>query len=638
MLAPILQQTHTPLSVNETVFTSGTVTSTSNIADALDLAAVLNASQAISSEIERDRLISTLLTTVMQMSGASQCVLMLQNESDLTVQAQAKLTELGEIETQVLLHSPVPLSDIVPISLVNTVKRNLEPAVITDATEHPQLVNDAYIQAQQPKSLLCCPILHQGKLLGIVYLENNLVIGAFTRDRVELLNLLCAQAAISWENARLYRQSQEAFVQLRDRENRLQNLAANIPGMVYRFCLAPDGSTSTPYVSSGCLDLYELEPTDVMTGKYSVAAMHHPDDDAAVQQALMTSRQNLTPFVETWRIITPSGKVKWLQSAARPEKQADGSVIWDGVVLDISDRKQAEAAVLKKSQELEQALTELQNTQLQMVQNEKMATLGNLVAGVAHEINNPIGFLNGSINNLKDYLQDLFEHLAFYQEQQPPNEVVRDNAEDMDIEFLLVDLPKLTNSMQGATNRIKGISNSLRIFSRADTEYKVRANLHEGLDSTLLILKYRLKANDLRPAIEVVQNYGDLPEVKCFPGQLNQVFMNILANAIDMFDEMAQQTTFADLTNNPQKITIQTAIGTEPNEVEIRITDNGKGMSEGVKSRVFDHLFTTKGVGKGTGLGLAIAHQIVTQTHSGQLMAESTLGQGSEFIIHLPIA
>ncbi|MGP1387320.1 MAG: trifunctional serine/threonine-protein kinase/ATP-binding protein/sensor histidine kinase [Thainema sp.] len=642
LLTPILRQTRTPLSVNETVFAPETIastsSSTSSISDAIDLAAVLNASQVISSEIELDQLVSTLLLTVMQMSGASQCVLMLLNGSDLTVQARSELTELGRIETEVL-HPPVLLSDSRsgPISLVNMVKRSLEPAVITNATQHPHLINDVYIQTQQPKSLLCCPILHQGKLLGMVYLENNLVTGAFTRDRVELLNLLCAQAAISLENARLYQQSQQALVQLRDNETRFQNLAANIPGMVYQFCLAADGSTSTPYVSSGCRDLYELDPADVMAGKSSVAAMHHPDDDAAVYQSLMESIKNLTPFIEEWRIITPSGQVKWLQSAARPEKRADGSVVWDGVVLDVSDRKRAEAAVLKKSQELEQALAELQTTQLQMVQNEKMATLGNLVAGVAHEINNPVGFLNGSITNAKDYVHDLFEYLETYHQHQAPTAPVTALAEEIDLDFLLKDLPTLLDSMKRATDRIKSISTSLRTFSRADTEHKINANLHEGIDSALLILKYRLKGNEHRPAIEVIQNYGELPEIACFPGQLNQVFMNILANAIDVFDEMAQQLSFAELQAHPQQITMQTAMRPEYNRVEIRIRDNGKGMTDDVKTRIFDHLFTTKDVGKGTGLGLAIAHQIVTETHGGSLSVESELGQGSEFCIRLPI-
>ncbi len=190
-------------------------------------------------------------------------------------------------------------------------------------------------------------------------------------------------------------------------------------------------------------------------------------------------------------------------------------------------------------------------------------------------------------------------------------------------------LPKLLDAMIGANNRIQSISNSLRTFSRADTDYKVTANLHEGLDSTLLILKYRLKAKEHRPAI------GNIPPIKCFPGHLNQVFMNILANAIDMFDEMAQTSTFAELQAHPQQITISTeAIA---NQVYIKIRDNGKGISTEVQGKIFDNLFTTKGVGKGTGLGLAIARQIVEERHGGTIEVNSRLEKGTEFVISIPI-
>ncbi|NEO26277.1 MAG: hybrid sensor histidine kinase/response regulator [Kamptonema sp. SIO4C4] len=297
-----------------------------------------------------------------------------------------------------------------------------------------------------------------------------------------------------------------------------------------------------------------------------------------------------------------------------------------------------EEQVKNRTAELQVALEKLQQSQLQIIQSEKMASLGNLVAGVAHEINNPINFLNGSISNGKDYIQDLLEYIELYQKHHPDAAApVLEKAEDVDLEFVIEDLPKLLNSMGRATDRIKSISNSLRTFSRADTEHKVSANLHEGIESTLLILKYRLKANEHRPAIQVLQTYGELPEIECFPGQLNQVFMNIFANAIDMFDEMAQQSSFAELEANPQQITIQTTTLPEQQQVEIRIQDNGKGISEEVRARIFDRLFTTKGVGEGTGLGLAIARQIITETHGGKITVESTPGKGSTFIIQLPL-
>ncbi|MGP1385667.1 MAG: hybrid sensor histidine kinase/response regulator [Thainema sp.] len=301
--------------------------------------------------------------------------------------------------------------------------------------------------------------------------------------------------------------------------------------------------------------------------------------------------------------------------------------------------KRLEQRVAERTAELQAALDQLSRYQLQLIQGEKMASLGSLVAGVAHEVNNPIGFLNGSINNAKEYVQDLLDYIELCQQhhQDEADPVVK-KAEEIDIEFLAEDLPKLLDSMQGATDRIKSISTSLRTFSRADTEYKVCTDIHEGIDSTLLMLKYRIKADEHRPAIDIIQEYGELPQVECFPGQINQVFMNILANAIDVFDEAAQSYSFDELKSKPQKIEIQTRSVSERKLVEIRIRDNGKGMTEDVKARIFDQLFTTKDVGKGTGLGLAIAHQIVTEKHNGTLEVKSELGHGTEFIIQLPIA
>jgi signal transduction histidine kinase len=298
---------------------------------------------------------------------------------------------------------------------------------------------------------------------------------------------------------------------------------------------------------------------------------------------------------------------------------------------------QAEAArqeAQQQAQQLQITLHQLQKSQAQMVQSEKMSALGNLVAGVAHEINNPIGFLNGSLHHLQGYMKDLLGHLALYQQHYPnPATAIQENTEEIDLEYVSEDLPKILNSMQGATDRIKGISVSLRTFSRADTDRTVQANLHEGLDSTLLILKYRIKANEHRPEIKVVQEYAQLPLVECFPGQLNQVFMNILANAIDIFDEMAQTQSFEMIQS--QTITIRTAIVHQ--HIHISIADNAGGMSEAVKAKIFDHLFTTKDVGKGTGLGLAIAKQIIVETHGGHLRVDSELGRGTVFTIEIPI-
>ncbi len=304
--------------------------------------------------------------------------------------------------------------------------------------------------------------------------------------------------------------------------------------------------------------------------------------------------------------------------------------------------EELESRVEARTTELTKTFNDLQQMQLSVVQVEKMSSLGNLVAGVAHEINNPIGFLHGSVHHANTYITDLLDHLALYEqqtkqqaEQQAKQQaIIQDHAETIELDFLRSDLPKLLTSMSGAIDRIKNISTSLRSFSRADTEHLILANLHECLDSTILILSYRLKADEHRPAITVNLNYGDIPRVHCFPGQLNQVFMNLLANAIDMFDEVAQTQSFSSI--QPQQITIHTQI--TDRQVQIQIQDNGVGMQEEVKAKIFDHLFTTKGVGKGTGLGLAIARQIITDKHDGELTVESILGQGTTFMISMPIS
>ncbi|MEG4571439.1 response regulator [Microcoleus sp. N3A4] len=293
-----------------------------------------------------------------------------------------------------------------------------------------------------------------------------------------------------------------------------------------------------------------------------------------------------------------------------------------------------EQQVEKRTTELSQTLDHLKQTQVQLIQHEKLSALGNLVAGVAHEINNPIGFIAGNLNEAQQTVQDLVAHLNLYRTQASANDIA-DHAEAIDLDYLIADLPKMIDSMKMGCDRLCNISTSLRTFSRADKDYKVPFNIHEGINSTILILKHRLKANELRPAIEVITEYGNLPKIDCFPGQLNQVFINIIANAIDALDESNIGQSFQEIETNPSRIKITTSL--ENQRVKITIADNGKGMSEEVKQKIFDHLFTTKEVGKGTGLGLAIARQIVVEKHGGTIEVNSVLREGTEFTIFLPV-
>jgi len=298
-----------------------------------------------------------------------------------------------------------------------------------------------------------------------------------------------------------------------------------------------------------------------------------------------------------------------------------------------------EKQVEQRTIDLTQAIKKLRSSQMQLVQQEKMAGLGNLVAGVAHEINNPLGFISGNIEILKESLVDLSAIIQAYSQECPePSPHLAEKIESADLDFLLEDIPQLIESMQKGVQRIANISISLRTFSRTDTYIKKELNLHDGLDSTLLILKYRLKANEHRPAIKIVRNYGDIPEIKCYPGQLNQVLMNILANAIDVLDEKSQKSSFKEIEKNPNLISITTGISENKKNIFIAIMDNGTGMPETTRAKIFEQGFTTKPVGKGTGLGMAIAREIVEEKHGGTITCISELGTGTTFAIGLPIS
>ncbi|MBN3949685.1 MAG: HAMP domain-containing histidine kinase [Nostoc sp. NMS7] len=299
----------------------------------------------------------------------------------------------------------------------------------------------------------------------------------------------------------------------------------------------------------------------------------------------------------------------------------------------IDELKEYQNKLEERSLELEMMLLNLQ-----IMQN-KMSSLGTLVADVAHEINNPVGFIAGNLAPAQEYIDNLLHVIELYQQTYPKaSQKIQETIKVIDLEYVREDLPKLISSMKEGTDRISNISNSLRTFSRADTEQKVLFNLHEGINNTLLILKHRLKANKIRPVIEVVKDYGKFPLVECFPGQLNQVFMNLLANAIDALDESNSGLSFNEIKANPNQITIHTALIEDTNHALIQIQDNGVGISAEVQQKMFEHLFTTKPVGKGTGLGLSIAYQIIVQKHRGTLKVNSVLGEGSKFIITIPIS
>jgi two-component system, NtrC family, sensor kinase len=282
----------------------------------------------------------------------------------------------------------------------------------------------------------------------------------------------------------------------------------------------------------------------------------------------------------------------------------------------------------QRTNEVNQALESLKQAQLHLVQGEKMAALGQLVAGIAHEINNPVNFIHGNLTYVKQYTQDLLEFVQLYQKHYPnPVDEIRKRAKALDLEFLQADLVKVLDSMAMGSDRIRDLVLSLRNFSRLDESELKPVDIHAGIDSTLVILQHRLKGRPDFPAIEIIKDYKQLPEVECYPSQLNQVFMNILSNAIDALEESAIASP---------TITIRTS-AIDTNWVTVCIADNGVGIPEPIRSKLFDPFFTTKPVGKGTGLGLSISYQIVTEKHRGNIECHSTAGQGTEFVIRIPM-
>ncbi|MEG4082486.1 PAS domain S-box protein [Microcoleus sp. POL10_C6] len=370
----------------------------------------------------------------------------------------------------------------------------------------------------------------------------------------------------------------------------------------------------------------------------------HPEDRERTIQAWMGAIETKSLYEVEHRLRAADGSYRHFWVRGVPLLAADGSIReWVGTHTDISDRvqvlealKQSEGQYRSQAAELEKAVHELHQAQTQLIQTEKISSLGQLVAGVAHEINNPINFIYGNITHAKEYATDLLGLLHLYQEKYPnPVPEIVEAAEDIEVDYLMEDFTKILESMKVGADRIRDLVVSLRNFSRLDESQMKRVDIHEGIESTLLILQHRIKANVLRPAIEIIKEYGDFPPVECYVGQLNQVFMNLLGNAIDALEEYNSTHSSKEIYAHHNRIRISTIANSDT--VTIRIADNGMGIHQEVIGKLFDPFFTTKPVGKGTGLGLSISYQIIVEKHRGKLQCISTPGEGAEFVIEIPI-
>ena len=306
------------------------------------------------------------------------------------------------------------------------------------------------------------------------------------------------------------------------------------------------------------------------------------------------------------------------------------------------ERQITEQELKQQNQRLEETLAELKRTQAQLIHAEKMSSLGQMVAGIAHEINNPINFIHGNLVHASEYYDNLLHLIQLYRQEYPhPSELIQEEIESLDIDFIEKDITKLLQSMQLGTQRISDIVKSCRNFSRLDESAFKVVNIHDGLESALMILQNRIHASDRFSGIEVVKDYEELPRVYCSPEQLNQALFNLISNAIDALKEGEKTYKMEGVTNKKKTLSIRTYLNPDMSakrKVFISIADNGIGIPDEIQSKIFDPFFTTKPVGQGTGLGLSVSYQIITNLHDGTLSCNSTVGQGTEFIISLPIS
>ena len=681
-----------------TQLTTGTLTSTSRGgSDVLDLATVMKASQTLSGEIQLDQLLSTLMQVVMENAGAEKGTLILIERDSLAIAAQSVIGQVCNLQSIPVFGSP----DI-PVSLINYVWRTQEILVIHDATVPQHFAADPYIIQEKPKSVLCSPIKNQGKLIGILYLENNLTTGAFTPKRLEVLNLLSSQVAISIKNAKLYSEVVEREKELGESEKRLAQFLEAMPVGV-----AVHDATGKLYYTNQTgqqllgRSIVKEATAEQLTNVYQVYCTEtdqlYPTDRLPIVRALKGERVTIDDME-----IRRGDTVIPLEVETTPVFDEQGNIIYAiATMQDISDRKQAEADRLRlaqereaknvalqmnqeieaKNQELAAALEQLRTTQQQLIDSEKMAALGQLVAGIAHEINTPLGAIRSSAGNIYKFLGQTLEQLPTLFQSLTPEEgqdfltllqrslqqestlstkeerqfkrALRRQLEESAIEnadviadrlvimgisqdiepflpllrkpdssqilalaYKLSELKRGTMTINTATERASKVVFALKTYARYDqTGEMTPANLTEGIETVLTLYH-----NQLKKGVKVVRNYSDLPTMLCYPDELNQVWTNLIHNALQAMDYQG---------------TLTLSVMAVEQQAKISIADTGKGIPQEIQEKIFEPFFTTKPAGEGSGLGLDIVKKII-EKHDGKITVESEPGC-TTFNVFLPI-
>lgn len=468
--------------------------------------------------------------------------------------------------------------------------------------------------------------------------NSNLRIGLLSAELIHISDEVCVLTVISDITER-----KRAEIALQESQRTLTNLMANIPGMVYR-CRYEEGWTME-FVSEGSIALTGYTPEELLLSFVtSYDDLIHPEHRASVWQIVTNAIREKIPYQLVYRLLTKEGKTKWVwEQGVAVYGENDQVLALEGLIMDITESKMTENELRRSQSELkdqkrqlEHTLEELQQTQATLIHSEKMSSLGQMVAGIAHEIKNPVTCVCGNMSHLSLYTQDVIDLLHLYQKYYPqPATEIAETIEKVDLDFLLTDFPQVISSVKLGADRIQEIVRSLRNFSRSDESYRSQVDLHEGIEGTLVILQNRLKPQAGRAEILVQKNYHKLPLVECYAGQINQVIMNLIGNAIEALEEFMEQLDV------PPMITISTEViynsWHEPERVRIAIADNGPGIPADVQPYIFEKFFTTKDVGKGTGLGLSISYQIITEKHHGVLKCVSQEGKGTTFIMEIPV-
>jgi PAS domain S-box-containing protein len=662
----------------------GTTTSTSitQVGEALDLAAVMKAARAISEEIVLEQLLETLMHILIENAGAQSGCLLLTEGGDLRLEAA-----VGANGYSPLLRGPDALQPdgekpLLSRAIVNYVRRTRDSVVLHDATQEGRFTQEAYVKTYQPKSILCTPLMDRGHLRGIIYLENNLATGAFTPDRLQVLQLLSAQAAIAISHAKLYERAREA-------EKKYRRIFESAQEGIFQ--TTPDGHYLRANPALAHLYGYD-SPEELVGAIANIAAEIYVEPQRRAEFIALIRERDVVSNFES-QVYRKDGSRIWISENARAVRDADGTLLYyQGFVEDISDRKQAEELladynqtlereVEARTRELSQALEHLQATQEELIQSEKMAALGQLIAGIAHEINTPLGAIRASIENVATALNQSLQQLPQLFQQLSPErqgdffallEVARQHQdclsfreerkfkrslrkelegqgiEDADmVADTLVKLgitdditpylpllhdPERALMLDAAYNLALQRTNSeniilaveraskmvfaLKSYARQDDSGQmIHASVSDGIDLVLTI--YR---NQLKRGIDTIKHYAEVPPILCYPEELNQVWTNLIHNAIQAMNYQG---------------TLEITVGRQENSIVVKITDSGTGIPEDIQGRIFEPFFTTKPAGEGSGLGLDIVRKIIHK-HLGKIAVESRPGR-TTFSVHLPI-